>query len=188
MLDSKIGLLENLTIFRGLSRKQLGLVVDVTTKAFFDAGENLITRDDPGDTGFLIMSGAARCLQFVGMPAADGRVGPGALLGEMAMLVDTVHTLTVQATERVRAVAIHREALRRAMQQDPAIAQQISDNLLIRLQAFAHDLRRFDGLLARAEHTGVFEANNKAAPSAGFTPRLVSTLLLPAEEKLQKFG
>ena len=151
MLDPKIELLQNLPIFRGLSGKQLGSIVDVTTKVFFEPGDNLIAKDDRGDNAFLIMTGAAKCLHFPGMPAASDRIGPGSLVGELAMLVDTVHSLTVQARDRVRALALHREALTYAMQCDPAIAQQISDNLLVRLQTFARDLRRFDNFLAEIE-------------------------------------
>jgi hypothetical protein len=70
-------------------------------------------------------------------------------------LVHTVHSLTVQANERVRAMAISREALWQAMQQDPIIAQKISDNLLVRLQNLAQGLRRFDRLLQDVEGTTV---------------------------------
>jgi CRP/FNR family transcriptional regulator, cyclic AMP receptor protein len=189
MLGSKIGLFEALPIFDGLSRRQLGSIVDVTSKAFFTAGDHLITKDSPGDTAFLIMTGAARCLQFPGILTAAERIGPGALLGEMAMLVDTVHVLTIEATERVRALALHREALKRAMQQEPAIAQQISENLLSRLQSFAQDLRRVDGFLARLENP---EASNGVTL---LPPEKPSKLISPfpyfpdlTVEKARKFG
>jgi CRP/FNR family transcriptional regulator, cyclic AMP receptor protein len=189
MLDSKIGLLEALPIFNGLSRKQLGSIVDVTSKAFFYAGDHLITKNSPGDTAFLIMTGAARCLQFPGIPVSAEHIGPGALLGEMAMLVDTVYALTIQATGRVRALVFHREALKRAMQQEPAIAQQIAENLLARLQSLAQDLRRFDGLLARVEN---HQASNPATLLAEErSSRLISSFsYFPglAEEKVRKFG
>jgi CRP-like cAMP-binding protein len=148
MLDPKIGLLEDLPIFRGLSGKQLGSIVEVTTKSFFEAGENLITKDHPGDTAFLIMTGEARCLDFPGAPAGGDCIGPGSLVGELAMLVETVHSLTVQARVRTRALALHRDALKYAMDSDPVIAQQISDNLLAKLQSFARNLRRFNDHLA----------------------------------------
>ncbi|MBI4725289.1 MAG: cyclic nucleotide-binding domain-containing protein [Rhodomicrobium sp.] len=149
MLDPKIELLENLPIFHGLSRKQLGSIINVTTKSFFEAGDNLIAKDTAGDAAFLIMTGIARCLDFPGRPCSGDRIGPGALVGEMAMLAGTVHSVTVQAGERLRALTIRREALRREMENDSAIAQQISDNLLFRLQSLARDLRRFDAALAQ---------------------------------------
>ena len=188
MLDPKIGLLENLPIFKGLSQKQLGLIVGIATKAFFNSGENLITRDNRGDSAFLIMTGSARCLHFPGAPSEE-RVGPGALLGELAMLVDTVHALTVQAAERVRALAIHREALRLAMMQEPDIAQKISDNLLMRLQSFAQDLRRLDGVLARAAAIQADDGKTNVTPQ-GVARRQADVLLLDTVdfEWRRKFG
>jgi CRP/FNR family transcriptional regulator, cyclic AMP receptor protein len=153
MLDSKIGLLEKLPIFEGLSEKQLGVLVKIATKAFFQSGDNMITKDEAGTSAFLIITGSAKCINFPGADAPRKDIGPGSLVGELAMLVHTVHSLTVQANERVRAMAISREALWQAMHQDPIIAQKISDNLLVRLQNLAEGLRRFDRLLQDVERT-----------------------------------
>ncbi len=159
MLGSKIELLENLPVFRGLSEKQLGIIVGVAVKAFFETGENLITKHEPGDTAYLILTGSAKCLNFPGAPAAGDKIEPGSLVGELAMLVGTVHALTVQAKVRVRALALKRQALKQAMESDPAIARQISDNLLVRLQAFASDLRRLDNFLANIEGSPLLEGS-----------------------------
>jgi CRP/FNR family cyclic AMP-dependent transcriptional regulator len=152
MLDSKVELLRDLPIFDGLSEKQLRLIVNTSAKAFFVSGENIISRDEAGDTAFLVLTGSARCIDFPASPGTSTRIGPGALIGELAMLVDTIHSFTVQAIERVRAIAIHRQAMLRVMERDPAIAQKISDNLLLRLSALANDLRRLDSRLVSIEH------------------------------------
>lgn len=151
MPGSKIELLEKLPIFKGLSRKQLGTIADAGVKTFFEAGENLIIEDQPGDTAFVILTGTARCLHFPGPPSASDIIGPGSMIGELAMLSDTVHALTVQASGRVRALALHRDAVKQAMEADAAIAQQISENLLSRLNNFARDLRGLDGFLSQLE-------------------------------------
>ncbi|KAI93743.1 protein kinase [Rhodomicrobium udaipurense JA643] len=80
-------------------------------------------------------------------------IGPGTLIGEMAMLVETVYPLTVEASERVRALALRRGRLTRVMQRDPGIARQLADNLLLRLRSFAQDLRNFELLLEQKENT-----------------------------------
>jgi CRP/FNR family transcriptional regulator, cyclic AMP receptor protein len=95
------------------------------------------------------MTGTARCLHFPGAPAAGDQIGPGVLVGELAILIDTVHALTVQAKDRVRALAIRRDELTFVLERDPAIAQQIAENLLARLQAFSRDLHKIDGFLAQ---------------------------------------
>lgn len=151
MLGDTIELLEALPIFKGLSRRQLGNILDVASKVYFEPGENLVTRYSRGDTAYLILTGAARCLGFPGNPVSSETIGPGCLVGELAMLSETVHSLTIQAKVRARALALRREDMRWVMQREPGIAEQISENLLTRLQDFASDLRRLDDFLAYIE-------------------------------------
>ncbi|MGO8778589.1 MAG: cyclic nucleotide-binding domain-containing protein [Rhodomicrobium sp.] len=187
MLGSKIELLEDLPIFRGLSATQLGSIVGAGAKAFFEAGDNLITKDQLGNTAYLILSGTARCVHFPGTPAAGDKIEPGSLVGELAMLVDTVHTLTVQAKVRVRALALTREALKYTMERDPAIAQQIADNLLARLQTFARDVRRLDKLLANIEGSSIFGGGAHGRLTDG-SARRISQLPFLLAQKSSKFG
>jgi CRP/FNR family cyclic AMP-dependent transcriptional regulator len=164
MLGYTIEFLEALPIFRGLSRRHLGYVLDVAPKAYFESGDNLIVKNDRGDTAYLILTGAARCLNFPGTPAASKKIVPGCLVGELAMLVETVHSLTVQANARIRALAFRRDAMKWVMQQDPVIAAQISDNLLVRLQSFSSDLRRLDNYLAHIEESAPEDYDIRALP------------------------
>jgi CRP-like cAMP-binding protein len=78
----------------------------------------------------------------------------------MAMLVETVYSITIVAEERVRALAIGREALLGVMEEDPSIAQHLAENLLGRLSALAQDLRQVDAQFA------VLEASLDAAITA----------------------
>ena len=175
MLGYTIGFLEALPIFRGLSRRHLGYILDVAPKVYFEPGDNLIVKNYRGDTAYLILTGAARCLNFPGTPAASERIVPGCLVGELAMLVETVHSLTVQANARIRALAFRRDAMKWVMQHDPVIAAQISDNLLVRLQSFSSDLRRLDNYLAHIEESAPEDYNIRALPE----PRAAARALLP---------
>ncbi|MBT3071760.1 cyclic nucleotide-binding domain-containing protein [Rhodomicrobium sp. Az07] len=151
MLDAHIELLRALPIFRGLGEKQLAAILDVGKKVYFEPGHVLTRKDVAGDCAFLVLSGAVRCKDFPGMATGSEPIGPGALVGEMAMLVDTVYPLTVEATERVRALALQRSRLTRVMRRDPGIARQLADNLLLRLRSFARDLRHFELQLEQKE-------------------------------------
>ncbi len=188
MLRSKIELLENLPIFGGLSKAQLGSIVDAAAKAFFEPGDNLITKDQPGDAAYLILTGTAKCIHFPGIPAAGDQIEPGSLVGELAMLADTVHALIVQAKVRVRALSLKREALKRTMERDPAIARQISDNLVARLHTFACNLRRLDRFLADIEGSAHLESGDYGRPAesrgAAF-PRQPQPLRLLEQDSLK---
>ncbi len=62
--------------------------------------------------------------------------------------------MTVETIDRVRALAISREALQHAMELAPGIAQVLSDNLLRRLQELACDLRDLERTLAAITEDG----------------------------------
>ncbi len=175
MLGHTIGFLEALPIFRGLSRRHLTYIFDVAERILFEPGDNLIVKNRAGDAAYLILSGAARCPGFPGTPSASERIGPGCLVGELAMLVETVHSLTIQANMRIRALAFHRDAMKWLMRRDPVIAEQISDNLLVRLDSFARDLRRLDNYLAHIEEIAPVDYGICTLPE----PPAVARLLLP---------
>ncbi len=151
MPGDAIELLETLPLFKGLSWRQLSRILDVAEKVYFEPGEDLITRNCKGHAAYLLVSGTARCLDFPGTPAASETIGPGCLVGEVAMLIETVHAMTIQARTRVRALEFSRASVTWAMQRDPSIAERISENLLERLQSFASDLQRLDDFLSYIE-------------------------------------
>jgi CRP/FNR family transcriptional regulator, cyclic AMP receptor protein len=151
MLDHKIELLQQVPLFAGLSVSLLEAIADTGEKRYFEANEDLITQGEKGDAAFLILSGKASCLRnFNGEAFADD-LWPGTLVGELGMLVETVHAVTVTASERLRALAIGRDAFRAAMEAHPAIAEHISDKLVIRLHGLAVQLREVDNKLAEIE-------------------------------------
>jgi CRP/FNR family transcriptional regulator, cyclic AMP receptor protein len=185
MFGHTIGFLEALPIFRGLPRRHLGYVLDVASKEYFEPGDNLLVKNATGDTAYLILTGTARSLDFPGTPAGSERIVAGCLAGEMAMLIETIHCLTVQADTRVRALAFRRDAMTCLMQRDPFIATQISDNLLARLRSLAGDLRRLDNYLAKIEEYPSAGYGIPAPPRARATARAPYPAAIPAHRLLQ---
>jgi CRP-like cAMP-binding protein len=188
MRSQKIERLETLPIFKGLSKTQLASILDVAAKAYFEAGDNLVVRNSRGDTAFLILTGAARCVDFPGNPAACEKVEAGSLVGELAMLVETIHSLTFRASVRLRALAFRRNALKSVMENDPVIAAKISGNLLIRLQSFAAELRRLDSFLAYVEGTAplVCGVHAPLEPQAAALSQLPHETPMPSQNTLQR--
>ncbi|MFZ0569513.1 MAG: cyclic nucleotide-binding domain-containing protein [Rhodomicrobium sp.] len=151
MLDQKIELLQLVPLFDGLTAAHLEAIAMAGKKRYFEAGEKLIAQGEKGDTAFLILTGKAGCTK-----SEKGRVfvedlWPGTLVGELGMLVETVHSVTVTANERLRALAFPREVFRALMERHPEIAKHISEKLLIRLHGLAAQLREVDNKLAQIE-------------------------------------
>src|ERR1700742_645209 len=107
MLDAKIELLRQVPLFLGITEEQLGAIAAIAQKMFFQEGESLITEGQSGDAAFLIMTGKAGYARIEHGEVVDEDLWPGTLVGELAMLVESVHNVTVTAKERLRALAIH---------------------------------------------------------------------------------
>jgi CRP-like cAMP-binding protein len=151
MLDHKIELLQQVPLFSGLSEELLSAVADSGRKTFFEAGEKLITEGESGSASYLIMTGKAGCPRIEGGETITEDLWPGTLVGELGMLVETVHNATVTAQERLRALAFHRDAFRSVMEAHPELAQHISEKLLVRLHGLAAEIRKVDQRLAQLE-------------------------------------
>ncbi len=151
MLDQKIELLQQVPLFAGLGEDQLKAVSEAGEKRFFEAGEDLIAQGEKGEAAFLILTGKASCAIIVKGQALIEDLWPGTLVGELGMLVETVHTVTVTANERLRALAFTREAFRLVMEEHPGVAKHISEKLLLRLHGLAAQLREVDNKLAQIE-------------------------------------
>jgi CRP/FNR family transcriptional regulator, cyclic AMP receptor protein len=151
MLDSKIELLQLVPLFDGLTADELEAIADAGEKRFFVTGEEIIAQGEKGDTAYLILTGKASCTRMEKGQALQDDLWPGTFVGELAMLVETVHGVTVIASERLRALALPRKAFRGVMEAKPRIAKQIAGKLLARLQNLAVELREVDSRLAQIE-------------------------------------
>ncbi|MGO9171552.1 MAG: cyclic nucleotide-binding domain-containing protein [Rhodomicrobium sp.] len=151
MLDQKIELLQKLSLFAGLREDQLRAVAAVGQKSFFEAGENLIAQGEKGDTAYLILTGKAGCIKNEKGQVFVEDLWPGTMVGELGMLVETVHGVTVTANERLRALALRRDDFRAVMEKHPLVAKHIAEKLLVRLHGLAAQLREVDSKLAEIE-------------------------------------
>jgi CRP/FNR family cyclic AMP-dependent transcriptional regulator len=150
-LETNSELLGRVPIFDGLSKEQLTAIANKGKKTFFAEGADILTAGVKGDTTFLVLTGLA----VTDPPAGSGRevelLEPGSMIGELAMLIETTHTLTVKAKVRVRALALGRADLYEVMEADPSIAHHFSQKLVDRLALLATDLRQMDTRFAAVE-------------------------------------
>jgi CRP/FNR family cyclic AMP-dependent transcriptional regulator len=149
--ETNAELLGRVAIFAGLSPDQLNAIANKGKKSFFAEGRELIKADAKGDTAYLILTGLAATEQGSEDAPEAELLEPGTVVGELAMLVETTHSMTVKAKVRVRALAISRADLYEVMEADPAIAHHFSQKLLERLAVLATDLRQMDTRFAALE-------------------------------------
>lgn len=151
--DKNVALLGRVPLFDGLTSEQLTTIIDKSKKTFFEADEIITRAGSAADSAFLILTGGAITQPSEDEEGEPVRLEAGALIGELAMLVETTYLVTVVAQDRVRALAISRDELRQVMEADPSIAFHFEGKLTDRLAALAHDLRAVDAKFAVLEAT-----------------------------------
>lgn len=147
--DKLVQPLRNLPLFQGLSAFQLTEIARRAERIVFKPGDVLIASDTPAESAVIIVSGEARRIDGPDLAAAE--VLPvGALLGEMGMLIETVHSSTVIAVTSVRALRIQRSEMLEQMMDDTALAQHFVGRITERLHDIADEMRAIDQGLEEA--------------------------------------
>ncbi len=108
-------------------------------------GEVLIQRGDIGDCAYLIISGGGEVL---GAEDAEGNepvlaeFGPGAMVGELALLCNVARTATLRATSDLVALRIAKDTLLQLIEKDARMAagllRVVSQNLVDVLNGRSH--------------------------------------------------
>jgi CRP-like cAMP-binding protein len=147
-IDALVKPFLSLPIFRGLKPLELTEIVRRAHRIVYKPGDTIIEEDQTGDAAIVIVAG--RGLRIVGGDRMNAEpVSEGSLIGELAMLVDTVHTSTVIADTQVRALRITREDMHELMLEEPALAEHFSSQIAGRLKRLALELRSVDDALEK---------------------------------------
>lgn len=124
-LAGKLAALEQTVFFGGVEKRQLRLLAFSAQHFEIPAGEIVFRQnDDPSDGAYLIQSGEA---DFIA-PNDDGpdrlvrTVGPGSLVGELALILGEPRTLSMQARTDITGLRIGGEEFITVLQNDAKTA------------------------------------------------------------------
>lgn len=145
--ETLLAILKDLEVFRGLGDATLASIVREAERVAFKPGQSIIKDGMIGDGAFVIAGGEA--------DVVDGEevlepVIPGSLVGEMAMLIEHEHRITVVARSPVKALKIPRAAIHALMLQNQTLTEHFVDRIGARLTRVAIELNRVDQALALA--------------------------------------
>jgi Cyclic nucleotide-binding domain/HEAT repeats len=133
----KMMLIRQVPIFADLKPEDLEELAAVVEERRIDPGKDVFREGDPGDAVYLIVKGSVRV--FTG---GDGgrpervlsELGPGACIGEMAVLDASPRSATVRAIERTRTLRVPGEGFKRVMSERPEMSQAIVAELVKRMR------------------------------------------------------
>lgn len=106
-------LLGNVSIFSHLNESELDLLLQATTTKRLEAKEILFHKGDPGNQLYGILAGSLKVMT-TGIDGKDvmfGLMGPGEVLGEIALLDSEERSATIVAVERTELLTLHRRDL-----------------------------------------------------------------------------
>ncbi|WP_181705020.1 cyclic nucleotide-binding domain-containing protein [Chthonobacter rhizosphaerae] len=149
-LESDVRLLESLPFLAEFTEDKLRLLAFSAENRSFRDGQRLFAAGERADSAFVIAEGSVALEAPDDQGGGETEVGPGIMLGEMALLVDGVRPFTAVARGPVTAIQIRRALFRRMLQEYPEIAEglkaRIADGLRETAAALAAVQARLDAI------------------------------------------
>lgn len=127
-----LGTLAEVSLFEGLSKRQLRRVAKLARIRRFAAGSAVVRAGDAGRTFYVLLDGNARVVR---PGARSRRLEPGDYFGEMALLDDAPRSADVVADGEVLALTIDRPGFAKLLRAEPPLAQALLRTLAARLRA-----------------------------------------------------
>jgi CRP-like cAMP-binding protein len=133
-LAEDIALLTRVPLFSELAGDHLRLLAFSAIRLELPAGRVLFRADTKALSGFVVMTGEIEFSESRGEDLAVlGRYGPGSLLGESALLIETKRPATATAIVDSEVVEIDRTLMRRMLTEYPDVAVKLYARLRERL-------------------------------------------------------
>jgi CRP-like cAMP-binding protein len=139
-LDDDMALLARQPLLSLMERDALRLLAFAAESRMLRAGDVLFRIGEASDGAVLVVSGAlALSAEDDGRPASE-IVGPGALVGELALFTSVPRQVTAIAREPTQVMRLPRSVMRRVLGESPASAEAIAQAIGDRLRGFVGEL------------------------------------------------
>jgi CRP-like cAMP-binding protein len=136
-IEDDVALLERVPTLRLLGTASLRMLAIGSEQRDVARGDPLFTAGEDADCGFVVQRGAFRIEDGSG---AEVVAGPGALLGELALVVAMQRPSTATALEYSSVIRVARSLFQRVLESDPAAARRLRDEFAGRTSQIASDI------------------------------------------------
>ena len=135
-IEDDVVLLEQVPTLRLLGNTALRMLAIGSEQRDFAGGDQLFNAGDEADAGYVVQRGAFR----VEDGGAEIIAGPGALIGELALIVSMRRPSSAVAIEHSSVIRVARSLFQRVLESDPAAARRLRDELATRTSQLASDI------------------------------------------------
>jgi CRP-like cAMP-binding protein len=147
-IEDDIRLLEQVPTFALLGPDSLRILAIGCESRYVHGGDILFHHGESADAGYVVQDGSFR----LEPPGAQGTtVGAGALIGELALLIETKRPVTATACEPSTVIRIPRTLFLKMLEGYPEAARRLRDNILDRNEQAIREMRKLRGKLGGAE-------------------------------------
>jgi CRP-like cAMP-binding protein len=150
-LEEDVAFFERVPPLAALGKQALRILAIGAETRHLQSGAVLFYAGELADGGYVVQEGSL--LLEPGTLAAGNEitVGPGTLIGELALLTNTVCQATAIAKEPTVVVRIPRNLFRKMLEGYPAAAEKLRNSMTERLQAWSKELASVKIALERDE-------------------------------------
>lgn len=128
--SERVEILSGVQFFDGFSDAELQRVVELTDEVHVHAGNVVVDQGDPGIHCFVIIAGTAS-VYVSGQHVAS--LGPGSMVGEMALVDHRPRTATVVGDSELDLLRFDSQAFARLLEEMPRASEQVMALLRARL-------------------------------------------------------
>lgn len=129
--SSKVMMLRNVPLFKGLSQKQLEQIARLVDEVEAPAGKRLAIVGETGHELFVIVQGQA----VVTLPnGRKVRLGPGEFFGEMSLVDGGPRSATVEATTPMKLLVVGHREFWQLLDEAPSLNAKVMRTLAGRLR------------------------------------------------------
>ena len=133
----RLKVLENVPLFAGLSRRQLGKLLVKFFEKEYQPGETIFTEGDPGKALFIVLRGSVLiCRTLHEREETLATLTAGAYFGELALIDDQPRFASARATEASLLLILYRSDFEDLMEGHRTLAIQVMVNLLKTLAGY----------------------------------------------------
>ena len=138
-IEDDIAAFERVPILRLLGRGALRILAIGAETRYIHDGEVLFSAGEKADAGFVIQEGSFTLTP--GTDGADATTGPGTLLGEIALLKETLRPVTATAAEPATVIRISRSLFLKMLEGFPDAAERLREAMEARADEAAREIQ-----------------------------------------------
>lgn len=147
-IEDDIAILARIPTFAQLGFSAMQIVAIGSESKLLTEGETLFRAGETTDAGYVIQEGSLTLITD-DQSAASATFGPGALIGELALLTETVCYATAIAAEPTVVMRISRSLFRKVLEGFPNAARVMRDRFSERASLVGDELSRMRAILQK---------------------------------------